>query len=184
MKTFTNPKPFTSHPGYVSDREKTLRELEKEIRNGSIDPPLLPMIRECITVPYFFTVQCCFGHFVHDMEKDTENLISPSMYKDKIEIVRYRIAYFAICIQNNIQGREMFSDLEKLAAGNPDYIQFGSADWFWERIVNTYCIQLEPERFKCEDTGMIGIGEALHIEMLRKDFFERLTEIMHKPRTV
>ena len=31
---------------------------------------------------------------------------------------------------------------------------------------------------------MIGIGEALHIEMLRKDFFERLTEIMHKPRTV
>ena len=182
METFTNPKPFTSHPGYVSDREKTLRELEKEILNGAIDPPLLPMIRGCMTIPYFFTVQCCFGHFVHDLEKDPENLISPARYKETIKIVRYRIAYVTICIQNNIQGREMFSDLEKLAADNPDYIQFGSADWFWERMVNTYCIQLEPIRFKGEDTGMIGMREVLHIEMLRTDFFERITEIILKPR--
>jgi hypothetical protein len=182
METFNPARPFTLHPGYVSDREKAQRELAEEILRGSIDPPLLPMIRECIPITHFFTVQCCFGHFVHDMEPDTENLVPPSQYSGKIETVRYRLAYLAICLQNNIRGREMYSDLEEMAADNPDYVQFGSADWFWERMVNTYCIQLEPERLKNRDSEVITLEEALHLETLREDFFTRLTGIVQKHR--
>jgi hypothetical protein len=101
----------------------------------------------------------------------------------KIETVRYRLAYLAICLQNNIRGRELYSDLKELAADNPDYIQFGSADWFWERMVNTYCIQLEPERLKNKDSGVITMEEALHLETLREDFFKRLAGIVQKHRT-
>jgi hypothetical protein len=116
------------------------------------------------------------------LEPDTENLVPLSRYRGKIETVTYRLAYLAICLQNNIRGREMYSDLEELAAENPDYIQFGSAGWFWERMVNTYCIQLEPDRFKTDDSWVIGVEEALDIEALRKDFFKRLADILHKHR--
>lgn len=183
METFTPAKPFTLHPGYLSDRENAHRELEEEMLRGSIDPPVLPMIRECMPIIHFFTVQCCFGHFVHDLEHDNGNLVPPSQYMGKIETVRYRLAYLAICLQNNIRGRELYSDLKELATDNPDYIQFGSADWFWERMVNTYCIQLEPERLKNKDSGVITMEEALHLETLREDFFKRLAGIVQKHRT-
>jgi hypothetical protein len=182
METFTNAKPFARHPGYAADREKAHRELAEEMIRGSIDTPLLPVIRDWIPITHCFTVQCCFGHFVHDMEPDIENLVSPSRYKGKIETVRYRLAYVAVCIQNNSRGKEMFADLEDLAADNPDYIQFGSADWFWERLVNTYCIQLEPERLKNADSGVITLDEALHLETLREHFFQRLAGIVRKHR--
>ena len=180
METFTRAKPFILHPGYFSDRAKALRELDKEILNGSIDPPLLNLIRECNPITHFFTVQCCYSHFLSDMESDLENLIPPSQYLEQIETVRYRLAYLAICIQDTIPGREMYSDLEEMSADNPDYIQFGSAEWFWDRMVNTYCIQLEPVRFKSKDSEMIGIEEAMHIEKIRNDFFNHLAEIIHK----
>jgi len=182
METFTPARPFTLHPGYVAEREQAHRELEEEMCRGSIDPPLLPMIRKCIPITHCFTVQCCFGHFVHDLEPDTENLVSPSLYKVRIEVVRYRIAYLAVCLEDNTPGRKMYSDLEELAVGNPDYILFGSADWFWERMVNTYIIQLEPERLKTKDSGVIAMEEALHIEALREEFFMRLAGIIHKHR--
>jgi hypothetical protein len=183
METFTPARPFTHHPGYLSDREKAHRGLEEAMLKGSIDTPLLPIIREWIPVAHCFTVQCCFGHFVHDLETDTENLVPPSHYKGTIETIRYRLTYIAVCLQNNIHGREMYSDLEELAVDNPVFIQFGSADWFWEKLVNTYCIQLEPERLKNNDSGVITMDEALHLEMLRKDFFKRLAGIVQKHRT-
>jgi len=182
MDTFIPARPFTHHPGYLSDRKNAQRELEMEILKGSIDPPLLPLIRECIPITHFFTVQCCYGHFVHDLEPDTENLVLPSRYLGKVETVTYRLAYLAVCIQDNGRGREFYADLEALAEENPDYFQFGSADWFWEGMVNTYCIQLEPERFKAKDSAVISLREALVIEELQKVFFNRLAEIIHRHR--
>jgi len=182
METFTPAKPFAPHPGYAADREKAHRELEKEMLRGSIDTPLLPLIREWIPITHCFTVQCCCGHFVHDLEPDTENLVPPSRYREKINTVRYRLAYVAVCIQNNTPGRQMYSDLEELAADDPDYLQFGCADWFRERLVNTYCIQLEPERLKNKDSGVITMDEALHLEVLREHFFQRLAGIVRKHR--
>lgn len=31
-----------------------------------------------------------------------------------------------------------------ITAIEPDYLQFGSADWFWERWLNSYALQVEP----------------------------------------
>ena len=182
METFTCARPFSPHPSYFPDREKAHRELELKIQQDSIDRPLIPMIQECIPVPHCYTVQCCFGHFVHEREPDAKNLVPLSYYTGLVEHVNYRLAYLTVCLQDSTGGRQMYADLEALAALDPDYIQFGSADWFWERTVNTYCIQLEPERFKTKDSGMISLEESLVIEELRKDFFDRLAGIIHNHR--
>jgi hypothetical protein len=184
MDTFTEAKPFQPHADYAADRKRTLRELEREITRGSIDLPLLPMIRECMQIPHCFTVQCCCGHFVHDLEPDPENLSRPSQYAGTAESLRYRVAYLAVCIREDKRGRELFADLQALATQEPGYIQFGSADWFWNRMVNTYCIQLEPERMKELDSGMVSLSEARTLEEIRTVFFDSLAGIIRKHRSL
>jgi hypothetical protein len=78
--------------------------------------------------------------------------------------------------------RQRRRDLEALTSLNPDYIQFGSADWFWEQMINTYCIQLEPDWMKTQDSGMISQKEALLIEKLRPIFFNQPAVIIHRHR--
>jgi hypothetical protein len=138
------------------------------------------MIQECRLIPHCFTLQCCFGHFVYDGEPDIENLVLPSSYKGTVDDVLYRLAYLAVCIQDSPRGREQYADLAALADVKPDYIQFGSADWFWDQTVNTYCIQLESDRLKNKDNGMISRAEALIIEEIRPILFNRLAAIIRK----
>jgi hypothetical protein len=180
METFTAARPFSPHPGYSIDRNNALLDLEVEIQRGSIDAPLLPLIQECRLIPHCFTLQCCFGHFVYDGEPDRENLILPTSYRGTVENVLFRLAYLTVCLQDNPGGREMYADLEALTSLNPDYIQFGSADWFWEQMINTYCIQLEPDWMKTQDSGMISQKEALLIEKLRPIFFNQLAAIIRR----
>lgn len=179
METFTPPRPFVPHPDYWRDRERSLQELRQEIVKNRIDPPLLQLVRECMTIPHCFTMQCCFGHFVHRMEPDTENLAPISRYTQEVGIIRYRIAYVALCLQDSSAGHAMYFELEKIAALDPSFIQFGSADWFWDQVPNTYCIQLEPERMKGEDSGEVTWEEALKIEEIREPFFTVIMEIMN-----
>jgi len=142
------------------------------------------MIRECMQIPHCFTVQCCCGHFVHDEEPDSDNLSLPSHYAGMAESLRYRVAYLAVCIRDEKRGRELFADLRALAEQESGYIQFGSADWFWKRMVNTYCIQLEPERMKDQDSGMVSLSEARTLEKIRTVFFDRLAGIIRKHRSL
>ncbi|HII99788.1 MAG TPA: hypothetical protein HA272_11185 [Methanoregula sp.] len=187
METFTPPRPFVPHVGYQQDRDRSLRGLEQEIRNGTIDPPILPLVKECIPITHCFTVQCCYGHFVHQLEPDPENLIPVTHYRDRkeeIEPIRYRIAYLALCIEDIPAGHTMYADLQEMADRNPVFIQFGSADWFSERMPNTYCIQLEPERMKTEDSGLVTWEEASRIEELKMPFFTNVTEILLRHRVL
>jgi hypothetical protein len=78
----------------------------------------------------------------------------------------------------------LFADLQALATQEPGYIQFGSADWFWNRRVNTYCIQLEPERMKELDSGMVSLSEARTLEEIRTVFFDSLAGIIRKHRSL
>ena len=94
-------------------------------------PPASPYTGTPCPIPHSFTLQCCFGHFVYDGEPDRENLILPSSDRGTVENVLYRLAYLTVCLQDNPGGREMYADQEALTSLNPDYIQFGSADWFW-----------------------------------------------------
>jgi len=94
--------------------------------------------------------------------------------------VEYRIAYIALCLQNSDSGRALFQDLSGLASTNPKYIQFGCAEWFWGRQVNSYALQVEPERYKTKDRIVVGYREALHIEKVRNEFFSDLGRIIER----
>jgi len=59
------------------------------------------------------------------------------------------------------------------------YIQFGCADWFWERQINSYTLQVEPERYSTKDRVFIDYKEALYIENIRNKFFKKMEDIIH-----
>ena len=52
--------------------------------------------------------------------------------------------------------------------------------WFWERQINSYALQVEPDRFKHEDRAILGYKEALKIENIRNEFFVQLKELLQK----
>ena len=91
-----------------------------------------------------------------------------------------RIAYFAFCIDNSESGRMLFDDLKEITAIDPENIQFCCAEWFWKRQVNSYALQVEPDRFKHKDKAILDYKEALKIENIRNEFFVHLNELLQK----
>jgi hypothetical protein len=94
--------------------------------------------------------------------------------------VEYKIAYIAFCIENSDLGKMLFDALKKIANIDPENIQFCGAEWFWERQVNSYALQVEPDRFKFADKAILDYREALKIEKIRNEFFVRLKELLQK----
>jgi hypothetical protein len=70
--------------------------------------------------------------------------------------------------------------LNEITAIDPQNIQLCCAEWFWERQVNSYALQVEPDRFKHKDTAILDYREALHIEKIRNEFFVQLRELLQK----
>ncbi|MCD4796784.1 MAG: hypothetical protein K8R49_06425, partial [Candidatus Cloacimonetes bacterium] len=138
METFTEFKPLVDNPHFHQQREKALYQLDINI----IDAHIKELIKAFSDLPYCFTLQSCYGHFLYDDQKNPNN-IEPLPELDKISQVEYRIAYIALCIRNNEQGRTFLQELKKIPAIDPDYVQFGCADWFWEQQVNSYVLQVE-----------------------------------------
>jgi hypothetical protein len=68
--------------------------------------------------------------------------------------------------------------LKEVTAIDPENIQFCCAEWFWDRQVNSYALQVEPDRFKRQDRATVGLQEALKIEKIRNLFFVRLYELL------
>ncbi len=61
---------------------------------------------------------------------------------------------------------------------DPGCIQFGCADWFWERQVNSYVPQVEPDRFRYSDTATITYEDALYIQRTRDLFFDEIRRFL------
>ena len=57
-------------------------------------------------------------------------------------------------------GKELFEALKEITAIDPENIQFCCAEWFWKRQVNSYVLQVEPDRFKHKDTAELDFKEA------------------------
>ena len=93
-------------------------------------------------------------------------------------MIEYRIAYLAMCLQNNDAGRHLREDLARVVEIDPQYIQFGCGEWFWQRHPNSYALQAEPERFKDWDTATVDVAEALHLQEVRGRMFERIRGIV------
>jgi hypothetical protein len=175
LETFTQTKALAENPHYHLQRQKCLAALH----DGMIDKNILDVINAFNTLPYCFTLQCCYGHFIYDGQSDIYNL-EPLPLKDSISRVEYRIAYVAFCIERNDLGRMLFEDLKKLVNIDPENIQFCCAEWFWERQINSYSLQVEPDRFKYEDKAIVDYQEALKIEKIRNEFFEELRDLLNK----
>ncbi len=169
MKTYIEARDFILNPGFKNQREKNLPSL----KNAEIDLPLKGLMEDCSRLPCCFTLQCCYGHFLYEGQKDRHFIGPlPDIYGgDQIE---YRIAYLALCIEESGAGRKLLEELRKVPSIDPDNIQFGCATWFWKRQVNSFVLQVEPDRFKHQDTARIDHDEALHIEIIRNHFFDSL----------
>ena len=175
METFTEPKELVDNPHYQDQRKKSLAGLS----DGMIDVPIIELINAFNKLPYCFTLQSCYGHFIYSGQNDSHNLEFLPI-TDTLDRVEYRIAYICLCIENSDLGRGLIEALNKITAIDPENIQFCCAEWFWKRQVNSYALQVEPDRFKHEDKAILDYKEALNIEKIRNDFFVKLKELLQK----
>lgn len=173
METFTAAKELAENLRYKRQRMKTLAGLT----DAMIDTPIIDIIKDFNQIPCCFTMQSCYGHFLFDGQEDPYNL-EPLPDTNTIQKVEYRIAYLAFCIENSEAGRNLLRSLMKITAIDPDNIQFGSAEWFWGRQVNSYVLQVEPDRYKHLDKAFLEYREALHTEKVRKAFFFHLKALL------
>ncbi|MBW2061052.1 MAG: hypothetical protein JRI95_05735 [Deltaproteobacteria bacterium] len=175
METFIKLKDFENNPHFHKQRRQSLNRLNI----NTIDAPIIAIIDGFSKLPYCFTLQSCYGHFLHHYQRNLKN-IEPLPTSTSLTSVEYRIAYLALCLENSDLGRELFRDLKKIPEIDPEYVQFGCAEWFWKRQVNSYALQIEPKRYMTKDRVRVSYEEALHIEKIRNKFFNVLKEIVQK----
>jgi len=173
LETFAELKELVDNPPYVKQRQKQLAGLTESM----IDKPIIEIINALNRLPYCFTLQCCYGHFVYKDQTDPHNL-TPLPVDTAIDKVEYRIAYIALCIENSNLGRGLFQSLKQIPVIDQENIQFCCAEWFWKRQVNSYALQVEPDRFKHQDKAILGYREALYIEKVRNKFFDQLNKLL------
>lgn len=173
METFTKLKAMVKNPQFESQRQLALSDLSDDM----IDRPIIDIVNGFNQLPYCFTLQSCFGHFVHKGQKNAHNL-EPLPAEGVIGKVHYKIAYMALCIEYNRLGKELFESLKEIPSIALHCVQFGCAEWFWSRHVNSYVLQVEPDRFKLQDTARLDLDEALDIEKTRDQFFGQLSEMI------
>lgn len=176
METFIGHKEFEPNPRYAQDRQNTLAALNL----GTIDEPIVDIVTALAKLSYCFPLQSCYGHFICTPEQDihTLDLISAG----HTGTVRYRIAYIALCIENSIQGRQLRERLSEIPIINPEFIQFGCAEWFWEQFLNTYVLQVAPESHREDDQIWLDGREASKVQIARSMFFKALRALVEESR--
>ena len=173
METYTELKEFMNDPSFEGQRQKYLSELA----DVEIDEPIIWLIENLNQLSYCFTLQSCYGHFLYEGQNDPNNLDPLPVSKD-ITQVDYRIAYVALCIKNSDPGRNFFKELKRITEIDPQNIQFCCAEWFWKSHINSFALQVEPDRFKNRDMAVLDYREALNIEKLRNEFFPQLKHLL------
>jgi hypothetical protein len=173
METFTELKKLEENPHFQAQKEKTARGFTDEM----IDMPIRNLIKGFNKLSYCFTLQSCYGHFLWNDQSDKYN-IEPLPDAASVGEVKYRIAYIVFCIENCRMGKELIESLLEITAVDSENVQFCCADWFWNTQVNSYALQVEPDRFKHKDTATVDFKEAIHLEKLRNDVFIRLNKLL------
>ena len=144
-----------------------------------IEAPIIGLVTAFNKLSYCFTMQSCYGHFLYNDHWDPYNL-DPLPDTNTIASVEYRIAYIAFCVEDSDSGRRLVEALKELTVIDPENIQFCCAEWFWERQINSYALQVEPDRFKNEDRAILDYAEALKIERIRNEFFIQLKYLLQR----
>ncbi len=175
METFAEPKELVENHSYEEQKRKSLSEL----RDVIIDESIIEIVNGFNKLPFCFTMQSCYGHFLYTTQKDPNNLDTLPV-TGTIGKIEYRIAYIAFCIENCDSGRMLLNALNEITFIDPENIQLCSAEWFWKRQVNSYALQVEPDRCKYEDRALLDYEEALNIEKIRNEFFVKLKELLRR----
>jgi len=177
VETFVPAVEFVEDSGFATRRRRAMRDLDLD----ALDVPVAELIAGFAELPWCFTLQCCYGHFVRRGDDD-HTLARLAGEALSAEPVLYRIAYVAWCIDPGAEGRRLRDDLRDVAAHEPALVQFGSATWFVERQVNSYVLQVEPERYAHLDKVLLGYDEALRVQAARDAFFVRLSGLLDEHR--
>jgi hypothetical protein len=172
METFTPPRAIINNKHFKQNRKEALLTLNIK----DIDEPLIDAVKQFNELSYCFTLQCCYGHFLYGLQQDPNNLCM--LPNDDPGPITYRIAYIAFCVEDNLEGVIFCKALQNMQDIDKDYIQFGSADWFWERQVNSFVLQVEPTGFKYEDRALVNWKEAIHIEKTRQILFREMNHLL------
>jgi len=175
LETFTDLKELVENPDYQVQRRQQLSTLS----DSMIDEPIVELIHGFNELPYCFTLQCCYGHFLYSEKMDLYNL-DPLPDTKHLGRVEYRIAYIALCIEHTNLGKMLIDILKGIADIDPENIQFGCAEWFWKRQVNSYALQVEPDRCKQEDKAFLDYEEGLKVEKIRNNFFAQLNKTLRQ----
>ena len=178
METYTREKPLVFSPSYDAERRKALDGLRAEISRGAIDEPTMDVIERFARMEHCYTLQSCYGHFMAEHCLDDRNTSRVAEIEPKGDSIHYRIAYIALCVRNSAEGRGLLADMKAVAQVDPEYIQFGCAEWFWRDCVNSYVLQVSPLRHAHQDHFDVGIKEALRIEQTRDGFYDKLREVL------
>ena len=172
METFSEARDFVQHTHYERDRTSVMSNLVLE----DIDEPIRDIVADLLRLPQCFTLQSCFGHFIWEGQHDEHNLgVLPSQNQG---LVRYRIAYLALCIKRGAQGTHLRERLASIREIDVECVQFGSPDWFWQKYPNSYALQVEPKRFALQDQALLEHTEALYVQSVRDKFFQRMRELV------
>ncbi len=172
METFAAPKPLVLNPNFETQKQSSLTGLKDHM----IDAPIVEIIKRFNRLPFCYTLQSCYGHFVYAGQTDILN-INPLPATTISTPIEYRIAYIAFAIANSDVGHRFKHALSEVVGIEKAYIQFCSAEWFWERQVNTYALQVEPDRFKHQDSAVLDYTEARQVEAVRNRFFDHIKRI-------
>ena len=174
METFTSIKDIITNPGYKEQRRKSIKNLPL----NAIDPPIVNLISKINKLSCCFTLQCCYGHFLHKQQQNTHCCESLPILRVKSSI-EYRIAYIAFCLEESILGKQLFKNLMDIPSIDPDYIQVGCAGWFWQRQINSYALQVEPKRFMEKDSCKLDYEEVVHVQKVRDAFFLKIDQVIN-----
>lgn len=172
LETFTKARELEEYRGFIHARQKSIAELDL----SSIDGPITDIVEGFSALPHCFTLQCCFGHFLWRPEHSLHNL--DPIPADFFSFATYRIAYIALCLENSRRGQALLQSLARLPTFDPDFVHFGSADWFWEQWKNSYALQVGPKAHILEDEAILGATEALQTQTARDLFFGKLRVLL------
>jgi hypothetical protein len=174
METFSETREFVYHTDYQRDRKKAL----SGFRSADIDAPIRDIVRDFAKLPHCFTLQCCYGHFLWEGQTDRHNLdVLPVQNPG---MVRYRIAYLALCIEKVDRGAHLRERLAAICETDEAYVQFGSPDWFWQQYPNSYALQVEPRRYMLLDEALLEHAEALHVQSIRDVVFQQVRKLLEE----
>ena len=173
METFIPARGFEPNPRFAEQRRFALAGLDI----GTIAAPIVGLIHGFCQLPYCFTLQSCYGHFLYPGQQDDASILALPPLPSSARVA-YRIAYVAVCLEDGPFGRALYDDLADLPTIDEGYIQFGCARWFWQRQINSYVLQVEPDRFKSQDRAELDCQEALHVEAVRNAFFSALRHVI------